>query len=77
VLDLSALDFVTTSVVARLVSLNKRLRAIGGRLVLCELTPIVREAFHRFRLDSILEIAASEEEALVAQAERGVHLNPP
>jgi anti-anti-sigma factor len=64
VLDLSALDFVTTSLVARLVSLNKRIRAAGGRLVLCELTPIVCEAFRRFRLDTILEIAACEQEAL-------------
>lgn len=63
VLNLSALDIVNTSLVARLLSLNKRIRAAGGTLWLCEPCPLVREIFRRFRLDSILPILDSEEMA--------------
>jgi anti-anti-sigma regulatory factor len=50
--------------VARLVSLNKRLRSAGNSLAVCGLRPVVREVFHRLRLATILTIADSEEAAL-------------
>ena len=54
--DLSALDIVNSALVAMLVLLNKRIRAAGGTLQLCELTPVVREIFYRFKLDTFFDI---------------------
>jgi hypothetical protein len=64
VFNLGLLDFVSTSLVARLVTLNKRVRSAGSRLVLCELRPIVREVFNRFRLYTAFKIVDHEEDAL-------------
>jgi anti-anti-sigma factor len=63
VLNLSAVDSVTTSLVARVVSLNRRICSAGGHLALCGMRPAVRDVFHRFRLDTILLIADSQEVA--------------
>lgn len=54
--DLSALDIINSALVAMLVLLNKRIRAAGGSLQLCELSPVVREIFCRFKLDTLFEI---------------------
>jgi len=64
VFDLGLLDFVSTSLVARLVTLNKRVRAADRRLVLCEMRPIVRELFTRFRLHTAFTIVEHVEDAL-------------
>jgi anti-anti-sigma factor len=64
VFDLGLLDFVSTSLVARLVTLNKRVRAANRRLVLCQMRPIVRELFTRFRLHTAFDIVDHIEDAL-------------
>lgn len=51
VVDLSDVEFVSSSFMARLVALYKRIKPAGGSLILCGLHPIVREAFHTSRLD--------------------------
>jgi anti-anti-sigma factor len=56
VLDLSHLNYVSSSFVARLVTMNRRIRATGGRLVLCGLHPVAYEIFQQFRLDKLFEI---------------------
>jgi len=55
-IELSALEIVNSALVAMLVLLNKRLRAAGGSLRLCGLTPVVREIFSRFKLNTLFEI---------------------
>ena len=59
-IDLSALDIVNSALVAMLVLLNKRIRAAGGTLRLCELGPVVREIFYRFKLDTLFDIVEGE-----------------
>ena len=66
IVELSALDFMSSAFIARLVALNKRIRAAGGKLVLCGLHPFVREAFHDSRLERIFEIADDEKAALAS-----------
>jgi anti-anti-sigma regulatory factor len=56
IVDLSALDIVSSALVAMLVLLNKRLHAASGTLQLCGLSEVVREIFYRFKLDSLFEI---------------------
>lgn len=57
IVETSALDFMSSAFIARLVALNKRTRAANGRLILCGLHPFVREAFHDSRLERVFEIA--------------------
>ena len=57
VADLSALDFVTSGFVASLIGLHRQIKAIGGRFLLRDVAPLVREELRLLRLDSLLEIA--------------------
>ncbi len=66
VVDLSDVEFVSSSFVARLVALNKRIQAADARLVLCGLRPVVREALHTSRLDEFFDIAEDEATALTS-----------
>ena len=62
VVDLSQLDTVDSSFVARLVTMNKHIRSSGGRFVLCGLSPVVREVFEHLRLDKAFEIREGEQD---------------
>ena len=65
--DLSELDFVTSALVARLVDLNRRIRAAEGRLVLSGMGHLlVWEAFYGTNLHKIFEISENDESALAS-----------
>ena len=57
VVVLHRLVSLESAFVARLVTLNKRIRSSGGRLVLCGLSPVVREVFEHLRLDRAFDIS--------------------
>ena len=57
VMDLSRLDTVDSSFVARLVAMNKHIRSVGGRFILDGLSPVVREVFEHLRLDKAFELS--------------------
>jgi anti-anti-sigma regulatory factor len=59
--DLSLLDVVSSSLIARLVTMGKDLHAADCRLVLTGLRPVVRETFDRLRLDKVFELLDNEE----------------
>ncbi|NUQ61442.1 MAG: STAS domain-containing protein [Pirellulales bacterium] len=65
-LDFSGVNYACSDVIAKLVILNKRVREKGGRLKLCGICPFVREILAMTKLDTILDIAASEADALAA-----------
>lgn len=56
VLDLGPLEYVSSLFVARLVTMNRRIRKLGGCLVLTGLQPVTAEIFRQFRLDQLFEI---------------------
>ncbi len=64
ILNLSQLKFISSAFVAGMIALQKRIRAADGRLILCEMHPIVRETLHGARLDTYFEICDTEKEAL-------------
>jgi anti-anti-sigma factor len=66
VLNLSSVKFASSSFIAGLVALHKKLRSADGKLVLCALRPVVREVLHGARLDKFFEIADDEEKALAS-----------
>lgn len=64
VMNLARVKFANSSFIAGLVALHKKLRTADGKLVLCELRPVVREVLHGARLDKFFEIADDEQKAL-------------
>jgi anti-anti-sigma factor len=66
VLNMAGVQFVSSSFIAGLVALHKRLRGADGKLVVCEMNPVVQETLHGAKLDKLLFIAANEQEALAS-----------
>ncbi len=64
VLDLSAVQRISSTFVGKLLALHQRLAAVGGRLALCGLEPMVADVFELLRLRDMFGIYATEPEAL-------------
>ena len=54
--DLSGVDLLSSIALAKLITLNGRMRAAGGRLTLVNPSPIVRQVLKITRLDTVLEV---------------------
>ena len=63
ILDLSQLDFVTSAVLGKFITLHRRLHRQGGALVLCSLQPNVRETLRASRLLDYFQTADSVDSA--------------
>jgi anti-sigma B factor antagonist len=64
VLDVAAVRFLSSSMLGILISLQKRSKGIGGRVVLCAMRPELLQVFQITKLDKILEFAPDERAAL-------------
>jgi anti-anti-sigma factor len=62
ILDLSHLELINSSFMARLIMMNRRIRDEGGTFFLKGLQPVVREIFDRARLDLALDVIEDEAE---------------
>ncbi len=76
ILNLSGVQLVSSSFIAGLIALNKRMNDAKGKLVLCELTPVVHETLSGAKLDRILTLVGSESDALAFFASSGASLEP-
>jgi anti-sigma B factor antagonist len=66
VLDLARLERLGSSLVGKILGLHKRLRAVGGRLALCNLSPGLREILELLRVAALLGVHPSERAAVQA-----------
>lgn len=66
VLDLSGLDYISSSGLRLVLMMGKRLSLKGGKLALCGLRPAIREVFEISGFISILTVVATREEAEAA-----------
>lgn len=64
VLDFSALQHMTSAFLAKLITLNKELRALDVTLRVCGMSSEVEQAFRLCRLEKIIPMFATEEEAV-------------
>lgn len=64
VLEFGALDYISSAGLRMVLVLAKRLKAEGGRLVLCGMQPHVREVFDISGFLSILNVESTRAEAL-------------
>jgi anti-sigma B factor antagonist len=63
VLDLMRVEAFSSYGIGKLLGVHKRLRAAGGRLALCGLTPKARTLLSTMRLDRLLHLYEHEVEA--------------
>jgi anti-anti-sigma factor len=63
-LDLGEVRFLSSNALALLVSLKKRVEAAGGRLRLCGLDPDLIALLHLTKLDKLLDVFETRQEAL-------------
>ncbi len=59
VLDLSAVEFVSSTALARFLRLDREVRAGGGRLSLVNVRPAVFRVFVVSRLDRVLDVSVA------------------
>jgi anti-sigma B factor antagonist len=63
-LNFHSVERLSTPLVGRVIELNERLKAVGGRLALCGIRPHLFEIFALMRLPRLLTIYATEQQAL-------------
>jgi anti-anti-sigma factor len=64
VLNLSGVEFLSSAMLGKLISVRKMMAQKGGTLTLCELCPNIRTIFRLTHLDRLLDIRDTETETL-------------
>jgi anti-anti-sigma factor len=63
VIDFRDVRLLSTAMLGNLIDFDEKVKARGGKLVLCNLTPLIREIVHVTRLDSLFQLEDSLEAA--------------
>ncbi len=56
VLDFSDVDYLSSALIGKLISLNAHVQARGGSVKLCSIRPEIMDVFHACKLDRIFSI---------------------
>jgi anti-anti-sigma factor len=64
VLNFDKVEFMASVAIGKLVMLNRKVQAAGGRLALCHLSPATDETLEIMHLKDIVQTYDSEQEAL-------------
>ena len=65
-LNFGNVEFLSSAALGKLIALHKKLQAVGGRLILCNIDPEIYEVFEITRLDKFFNIQKDEQAALQA-----------
>ena len=65
-LNFSTVEFLSSAALGKLINLDKKIKAIGGKLKLSNIRPEIYEVFAITKLNRIFDIKENEEEALGA-----------
>jgi hypothetical protein len=68
-LDFGRVEFLTGNALGQLISLHKKVRAGGGRLILSNVSPEVFEVFETTRLHAVMDILEGPENRVYGQRE--------
>src|SRR5207302_8675253 len=63
-LNFGNVEYMSSAALGKLITLNKKVQAAGGKLVLCNIDPQIREVFEITKLDKLFTIRGDEQEAL-------------
>ena len=66
ILDFAGVDLVSSSLLGKLILLQRRVDASGGKLRLCEMSGVVRAVFKTSNLDRLFAIDRDSRESLEA-----------
>lgn len=66
VLNFSAVDFLSSAALGKLITLDKKVKAKAGKLKLCNIRPEIYEVFAITRLNRLFDIKDEEADALAA-----------
>lgn len=64
VMDLSNVLFISSVGLSELITFNRDVRAYGGHVKVCGISPLLRQVFVTCGLNSVLDICATRKEAL-------------
>src|SRR5205807_9142667 len=65
-LNFGNVEFLSSAALGKLITLNKKLQAAGGRLILCNIDPQIYEVFEITKLDRFFNIQKDEQGGLQA-----------
>ena len=65
-LNFGKVEYLSSAALAKLITLNKKLQQVNGRLILCGIAPEIREVFEITRLNRLFTIHEEEQAALQA-----------
>ena len=65
-LNFDAVEFLSSSALGKLITLDKKVKAVNGTLKLCNIQPEIYEVFVITKLNRVFDIKDSESEALAA-----------
>ena len=65
-LNFGNVEYLSSAALGKLITLNKKVKDAGGKLILCEITPQIYEVFEITRLDKFFRIEKDEQSALQA-----------
>ena len=65
-LNFGRVEYLSSAALAKLITLNKKLQAVNGRLILCGIAPEIREVFEITKLNKLFTIHEEEQAALQA-----------
>ena len=65
-LNFSNVEFLSSAALGKLITMNRKVQAVKGRLVLCGISKEIREVFEITKLDKLFTILPDEQAALQA-----------
>jgi anti-sigma B factor antagonist len=65
-LNFGNVEYLSSAALGKLITLNKKVNAVGGRLILCSIDPQIYEVFEITRLNKLFNIQREEQAALQA-----------
>lgn len=63
-LNFKNVEFMSSAALGKLITLHRKLHAVQGKLILCEIAKDIVDVFKITKLDRILTIAPNEQDAL-------------
>ena len=76
-LNFGNVEFLSSAALGKLIALHKKLQAVGGRLILCNIDPEIYEVFEITRLDKFFNIRKEDDDFQAEFGGVGSRLKPP
>jgi len=66
ILNFGNVEFLSSAALGKLITMNRKVQAVRGKLILCNITKEIREVFEITKLDKLFTITGDEQSALQA-----------